>query len=627
MSQKNSAELCTLLVKEIYGDVSSKVTQVLLQFGRLPLPLIVRYSKLPEKIVKQTLVVLIQQHLVCHALQKEGQRMVTYYECDWLRMYYLLESGRIIQVTEERYGEEGASIINNFLQLGHARVSDFLAAYGTSTLRQARVNGAVNENLKIAAINTLKAKLGELYKARFLVQVKEQHMRPHTDLVNDIKADLRRQFSKETAVESRLNKLILEHLPQRLRDIEVGDVSPMSGMKRKGGGAPEIQIRPIKRQKKAADLSYIGVGLGDDDDEYEIDEEIVLRVNYDKFLVLFRNDELVALAKDRMGETTSLVYREVLKAMESKVLKCRDPMMELSEEQGKKLKVSTLELSRTFPDSIELEGTIADAPKAKGLNGSSSKSKKRKVESDEEPDAMDLDSDDDDFDISEDEDEDDMNPKAKLKKRRMAIMKQHLELLAQSSIKFVRLESTKGAGEWSVNYKELMAYMRQLEIEKIVEERFGIKATRLLRICDEKGKLEEKQLAAAALTTDKDIRAELGRLHAAGHLFLQELPRTADRAASRTVYLWYFDREKARQSVLHDIYKGMSRAIQRIESEAALRSTLIAKVNRTDIAEGEEGSVLSTTERKEWERWRQIQAHMWAQVERMDRQVLILRDF
>jgi DNA-directed RNA polymerase III subunit RPC3 len=108
---------------------------------------------------------------------------------------------------------------------------------------------------------------------------------------------------------------------------------------------------------------------------------------------------------------------------------------------------------------------------------------------------------------------------------------------------------------------------------------------------------------------------------------VQELPKTADRAASRTIYLWYFDREKARQNVLHDIYKAMSRTIQRIASEAADRSALIAKVNRTDVAEGDEGSILSAAEKREWERWRQMQAHMWAQVERMDKQVLMLRDF
>lgn len=235
---------------------------------------------------------------------------------------------------------QGGSIISNFLQLGHARVSDFLSAYGTTSIRTAHAkagltNGVVNENIKISALNDLKSKLGELYKARFLTQVKPHHMLPHTDLVNNIKADLRRQILKETTVETRIAKYIADHLPARLREIELGDTTPASGMKRKGGAVAEVQGRAIKRQKKA-DTSYLAVqGLGDED-EYEIDEDLVLRVNYDKFLVLFRNDELVELAKDRMGETTALVYKELLRVMESKILRCHDPITEAAEEQGKR---------------------------------------------------------------------------------------------------------------------------------------------------------------------------------------------------------------------------------------------------------------------------------------------------
>lgn len=139
--------------------------------------------------------------------------------------------------------------------------------------------------------------------------------------------------------------------------------------------------------------------------------------------------------------------------------------------------------------------------------------------------------------------------------------------------------------------------------------------------------LTKSQLANIALSTPKEIRSELGRLHQAGHLAVQELPKTADRAASRTVYLWYFDREKARQSILHDIYKAMCRTIQRIEAEAKEKHALIDKVSRTDIAEGEEALVLSSAEKREWLRWKAIQVCMWTQVERMGRQVEILRDF
>lgn len=80
----------------------------------------------------------------------------------------------------------------------------------------------------------------------------------------------------------------------------------------------------------------------------------------------------------------------------------------------------------------------------------------------------------------------------------MAMIKQHLELLAEDSFKFLRLESNRGMGEWSVNYKELGKLMKQIEVEKVVEERFGGMGTRLLRIIKEKGRVDEKQVSQSA---------------------------------------------------------------------------------------------------------------------------------
>ena len=98
--------------------------------------------------------------------------------------------------------------------------------------------------------------------------------------------------------------------------------------------------------------------------------------------------------------------------------------------------------------------------------------------------------------LSEDDwDEDtDMDPEAKKRKKRMGMIKQHLQLLAEDSYNFLRSEGNRGMGEWSVNYKELGKTMRTLELEKIVEERFESTGTRLLRIIRDKGKLDEKQV-------------------------------------------------------------------------------------------------------------------------------------
>lgn len=91
-------------------------------------------------------------------------------------------------------------------------------------------------------------------------------------------------------------------------------------------------------------------------------------------------------------------------------------------------------------------------------------------------------------------DEQELNPETVAKKRRMGIIKEHLDLLAQDSYHFVKSEGHRGLGEWSVDFGHLIKIMKQVEIEKIIEQRFGGVATRLLRILQDKGKLGEKQV-------------------------------------------------------------------------------------------------------------------------------------
>jgi DNA-directed RNA polymerase III subunit RPC3 len=106
-------------------------------------------------------------------------------------------------------------------------------------------------------------------------------------------------------------------------------------------------------------------------------------------------------------------------------------------------------------------------------------------------------SEDDDGDLTDPEelfDEDEIDAESRRRGKRMELLKQHMEILAEDSWKFVRLESNRGMGEWSVNYKELGKLLRQIELEKVVDETFGEMGLRLLRILKDKGKLEEKQV-------------------------------------------------------------------------------------------------------------------------------------
>lgn len=244
---------------------------------------------------------------------------------------------------------------------------------------------------------------------------------------------------------------------------------------------------------------------------------------------------------------------------------------------------------------------------------------------------------------SHDDNDANADPEASRKKKRMSMIKQHLELLAEDSFKFLRLESNRGMGEWSVDYKELGKLMKQIEVEKVVEERFGGMGTRLLRIIKEKGRVDEKQvcvsapssvgllitcvqIATIALLKQKEIRATLSGLHEAGHLALQEVPKTATPQVSRMFFLWFYDADRAAAALIADIYKAMSRCLQRTDTEREKRKSLLEKSERTDV-QANMDEYLTKGEKRELDIWIAREEKLWAAVLRLDRMVLIMRDF
>ena len=208
----------------------------------------------------------------------------------------------------------------------------------------------------------------------------------------------------------------------------------------------------------------------------------------------------------------------------------------------------------------------------------------------------------------------------------MQLLKQHLLILAEDSYHFVRLISSKGIDEWAVDFQALVTILSQRELEIVATERFGPVALRLIRILQEKGKLDEKQISNFALVKQKEIRMTLAAMHEAGFLELQEIPRDNSRAASRTIFLWHFDAERCRQLVLEDIYKTMARLLQRAASERRELRVLLTKADRSDV-KGNEEIYLSEPERRELQKWRDKEEKLLVQVGRLDRLVGVFRDY
>lgn len=134
------------------------------------------------------------------------------------------------------------------------------------------------------------------------------------------------------------------------------------------------------------------------------------------------------------------------------------------------------------------------------------------------------------------------------------------------------------------------------------------------------------QIANTALLKQNQIRAVLSGMQECGHLELQEVPRSIPPQVNRTYFLWYFDESRANALLLSDVYKAMSRNIQRTMAEKEKRKHLIEKSERTDVKANYE-EYMSKNEKQELEIWRSREERLLVQLMRLDRIVMILRDY
>lgn len=91
------------------------------------------------------------------------------------------------------------------------------------------------------------------------------------------------------------------------------------------------------------------------------------------------------------------------------------------------------------------------------------------------------------------------------------------------------------------------------------------------------------QLAKFSLMPLKDVRLLCTKLLAASLIELQEVPKTADRAPSRTFHLFFVDFGKLCAHFLESLYQAQANVMARKAAERAKMEALIEKSARTDV--------------------------------------------
>lgn len=519
--------------------------------------------------------VLIQHNIVQFTTNNENGTDRTYYVCNAREVLGVLRIGKIMWWASEEISSEAAAIVKYVAIQGKVKAGELSSVFKVDEVSDNTVD--------------FESLLMSLVKRRILRVAHVHECMPIEDYKQSIRNEELQIMKSLSMPETKKAKEIEERLHRKLNELADENNSADSGLKRKA----ETQGNgPAAKKLKRTDSQAVPI----------VDPDVMLRLNHDKYLVYQRNLDLVELCQARLGETTAAVYKYILKDLEPKIFSC--------DQDTTSLVFTTLKLGNLIPRTLDLASVWADPA------GRSNVSAQARL--DDELDDEDIldgpNSDDENFiehDINEDNDKDDYvsNNKAinGTGTNRLNLVNRFLVRLASDSLHFVRKVGTKSMGEWQVDFNGLSNVLKQLEIERVIQHKFGDQAPRLLHILREKKKLDEKQFVMLAFLKQKDIRHVLTCLHQVGVVDLQEVPKKlSERISNTTLFLWFHNQRRAISCLSQDLCKANARVHQRLAFEIKNRQRLLDKSQRTDVR-NKEAEYLSKGELQELRKIRLIE--------------------
>lgn len=207
-----------LTKQRIYG--------ILQRYDRLNLARLKAHSRLPDRQLQHGLAAMIQQHLVFHYTSFDDG--VTYYEANQQAAYYLLRSGKILELIEDRLGEYAAKVMSTIIYLGHAQVSDLEVI---PELGQSGSNGEVNGTGNGTA-NGIGDRTGELHATLktlaahgYIHRVRDAHFQSYTDTALDAERVVQSRPEIKALKGKKLEETVIEKTLELVRERTDGDLS------------------------------------------------------------------------------------------------------------------------------------------------------------------------------------------------------------------------------------------------------------------------------------------------------------------------------------------------------------------------------------------------------------------
>lgn len=172
-------------------------------------------------------------------------------------------------------------------------------------------------------------------------------------------------------------------------------------------------------------------------------------------------------------------------------------------------------------------------------------------------------------------------------------LEQHLKLLLNgTNTAFVNEISP---GNYTIPFSHLTNILKQNNFEALVKATLGDYAFRILRCVKSMKLCDEKAICNGALLKEKTVRSELYHLIKANIIEIQEVPRSADRAASKTFYLFRHKSNSNFNYLKNCLIYDMAEILNRIQDFKLEHKILLEKYK---LVEGQEDQYLLDRELK-----------------------------
>lgn len=176
----------------------------------------------------------------------------------------------------------------------------------------------------------------------------------------------------------------------------------------------------------------------------------------------------------------------------------------------------------------------------------------------------------------------------------LGLVYQHLNLMMQNpQVPFIKQSSN---GTYYVPFSYVVPYLKQTNYMYLVKSVLGLNEFKVLNCIIMNKLIDEKTLVNKTLLNENDLRVSINKLFKIQAIEIQEIPKTLDRQATRSLFAYKFNKKSFNNQLISDnLMNEMGRLLENVDILKYDNRLLLSKVNREDV-KGKESELLMVNE-------------------------------